>query len=282
MWSRTLTVRHSEAIGNFASGMWVDVDAIDTRIENNVMVGNLTRAIHMEANQGPALVRHNLIAFNRKAQVPNFWPYGAGIAISQQFNLLVEENLVYGNDIAQIGVHSDFVARRFGKQGDMQDMFNFETREPLDLRTRFLELRRNVVVSTDAGFEQRSFSMPGEDFDEGEFYKTFTSRDNLFWHPKGESGLVFRIGVVRFVGGEGGHSGAGNDPENQLNWSRWLQVSRQEKGAKIADPMFADPEHGDFTLREGSPIADWGLPQFKIDPKHIEASKTVADRSHVQ
>lgn len=283
MWSRTLTVRDSQAIGNYATGMWVDVDAIDTRIERNVIVGNLTRGLHMEANQGPGIVRHNLVAFNRRPQVPNFWPFGSGIAISQQFNLLVEENIVYGNDVAQIGVRSDFVARRYGRQGDMQDMFNFETREPLDTRTRFLEIRRNVVVATTDGFEQRALSMPGLDFDGGEFHKTLTSDQNLFWHvPGGEEALVFRIGVVRFVGPEGGHSGPGNDPENQLSWVRWRDVSGQERASRVADPHFVDPENGDFTVKSDSPVADWGLPSFRIDPQWIQASRTIADREPAQ
>lgn len=63
---------------------------------------------------------------------------------------------------------------------------------------------------------------------------------NLYWTPSGEP--------VRF----GGQS-----------WARWQAAGKDHNGL-IADPLFVDPEHGDFTLRPGSPAAQIGFEPWDL------------------
>ena len=48
-----------------------------------------------------------------------------------------------------------------------------------------------------------------------------------------------------------------------VSWQQW-QARGQDKNSLIADPGFADPEHGDFSLRPDSPASKIGFKQIDV------------------
>jgi len=65
--------------------------------------------------------------------------------------------------------------------------------------------------------------------------------DNLYWNPTGAP--------IRFAG---------------QSWEQW-RAKDQDIHSKIANPGFADPEHGDFTLRPDSPALALGFKPFEFN-----------------
>lgn len=62
------------------------------------------------------------------------------------------------------------------------------------------------------------------------------------------------------------------------NFSEW-QATGQDKDSLIADPLFVDPVHGDFTLRPGSPAAQIGFEPWDVSavgPRPVTATPVSA------
>ncbi|MCX7013474.1 MAG: right-handed parallel beta-helix repeat-containing protein, partial [Candidatus Sumerlaeota bacterium] len=53
----------------------------------------------------------------------------------------------------------------------------------------------------------------------------------------------------------------------KLSFEQWQAERGQDKNSRIADPMFVDPDHGDFTLKPGSPALQLGFQP--IDLSHV-------------
>jgi hypothetical protein len=43
------------------------------------------------------------------------------------------------------------------------------------------------------------------------------------------------------------------------SWEQWQEKRGQDKHSLIADPLLADPEHGDFSLKPDSPALKLGF-----------------------
>lgn len=63
---------------------------------------------------------------------------------------------------------------------------------------------------------------------------------NLYWQTKGEA--------IQPAG---------------LTWEEW-QAKGMDRGSRIADPLFEDPEHDNFTLKPGSPALELGFKPFDL------------------
>jgi hypothetical protein len=86
----------------------------------------------------------------------------------------------------------------------------------------------------------------------GDYGREHAGRDvcafdrNLYWNASGKSVLF-----------------------GAMSFAEW-QVTGQDKGSRVADPMFMAPEKGDFRLRPRSPAADVGFEQWdfsKVGPR---------------
>ncbi len=78
----------------------------------------------------------------------------------------------------------------------------------------------------------------------------YTMKSNLYWNPVRDEVTV-----------------------GKLNFADW-QATGQDEGSLIADPLFVDPENGDFTLKPGSPASEIGFVPFDPTQAGREASAT--------
>jgi len=74
---------------------------------------------------------------------------------------------------------------------------------------------------------------------------TFQADSNLFWDL---------AGPLTIAGAKKG--GTAKVGEAALTMAQW-QASGRDIHSQVADPLFADPEHGDFTLAANSPALAW-------------------------
>ena len=90
----------------------------------------------------------------------------------------------------------------------------------------------------------------------------YTMARNVYWRTDGQP-IVF----ARVKGKDG--------KDRRLTLEEW-QAAGQDRGSIVADPMFAEPDKGDFTLKEGSPALKLG---FKpIDLTTVGPAKEVLAR----
>ncbi|MGE5293835.1 MAG: hypothetical protein ACM3VT_03315 [Solirubrobacterales bacterium] len=77
---------------------------------------------------------------------------------------------------------------------------------------------------------------------------------NLYWNASGKPVLLANKG-----------------------FAQW-QAAGQDKDGLVADPLFGDPTHGDFTLRPGSPAAQIGFESWDLSavgPRHAAAAPRI-------
>jgi hypothetical protein len=48
------------------------------------------------------------------------------------------------------------------------------------------------------------------------------------------------------------------------SFEQWQEVRGQDKHSRIADPLFVDPEHGNFALKPGSPALAIGFQRIDV------------------
>lgn len=136
--------------------------------------------------------------------------------------ILIENNITYRTKSA--GFH-----QHYGKENVIRNNIFALAKEYQVMRTRAEEhlsftFERNIVY-----------------FDEGELLGSNWSGNNyrcdynLYWNPK--------IQDFKFA---------------DWTWDEW-RAKGQDAHSKIADPLFADPEHYDFRLKPGSPALELGF-----------------------
>ena len=99
-----LVVRNNHVYDNRGPGLWTDIDNIDTRYEDNRVIGNDRMGIFHEISYDAVItgneVRGNGFGFDA-------WVWGAGIIVSTSPNVQVVGNVVEGNADGIIGVNQD-------------------------------------------------------------------------------------------------------------------------------------------------------------------------------
>lgn len=99
-----LVVRDNYVHDNNGPGLWTDIDNIDTRYENNRVIGNDRMGIFHEISYDAVItgneVRGNGFGFDA-------WIWGAGIIVSTSTNVAIFDNIVEGNADGIIGVNQD-------------------------------------------------------------------------------------------------------------------------------------------------------------------------------
>ena len=97
-----LVVRNNHVHHNDGSGLWTDIDNIDTVIEHNTVTDNGRSGIHHEISYA-AVIRYNTVERNGFAKPTWFW--GAGILVDISRDVEVYGNLVRDNANGITAVH---------------------------------------------------------------------------------------------------------------------------------------------------------------------------------
>lgn len=145
--------------------------------------------------------------------------------------MVAEDNLVYRTKAA--GFH-----QHYGRENVVRNNIFAFGREAQLMRTRAEEhlsftMERNIVYWTEGPLLGSNWS--------GDNYKL---DHNLYWNPKGG---------ISFAG---------------MDLKAW-QAKGQDRNSLVADPGFANPAVGDFTLKPGGPASQVGFVPFKVQAGRV-------------
>ena len=165
---------------------------------------------------------------------------GWGIYLDQASSqLVVENNIVFRT------THGGFCLH-FGKDNLVRNNIFAFGRQAQLLRTRPEE---HLAFT----FEQNIIYWSGEGLLEGRWQDfNFVFDNNLYWRAD-EGEIEFAIQ-------------SWDDKENKLSWQEWQEKGMDRTGA-IADPLFVDPERGDFRLQPNSPAFQLGFQPISLEGK---------------
>jgi hypothetical protein len=185
--------------------------------------------------------------------------YGAcGIYLDQgSANLLVE-----GNVVCRVG---ESVSMHWGRSNVLRNnVFAFAEKQGVFLGR---EPHHKWVDYPRPGmrFERNIFLLRGEpaysDYERSLESGELSSDMNLYWDVTRPDPLVYKFspwkgGEVTF---DWGYKGSDTDPRVRLFSLADWQGAGQDRFSRVADPEFADPEGGDFTLAADSPAREMGF-----------------------
>lgn len=144
-------IRNFNAIGNEAPGLWIDFDNQDILVDNAHLCDNFLAGLVIEASQGPIIVRNSEICNNRAQASDGFW--NGGIFSTYSDNVLLEDNLIYGNERAQIRYHRIEALREVSDRntGDKSfpDFENWRIRNNLIFTTHPNQFLIDLVANVD-------------------------------------------------------------------------------------------------------------------------------------
>jgi parallel beta helix pectate lyase-like protein len=203
-------IRRHKAVGNKTVGFWLDFDNEDVSVEGSFWCDNDGGAF-IEASEGPITIERTIICRNR---------YN-GILASVSQRLTVRDTVVYRNGAPQVEVNDT-------ASGTVD---NWETGQPITLRTQFWTLCGNAIVGSNDGRDL--LSVPDWDF----FQKSLRAAHNTYWNP----GQTNVFSLRRPLGGAA------------LDLAGWQKISGQDAQSVFADPRFSDPGKDNFTPLPGSP-----------------------------
>lgn len=207
MRSVSVSLLRHRALRNLATGIWLDEENADAALIDCSVYGNF-RGIHIEAGPGPVRVERCTVVGNRQDPTASSfrWAFGSGIAITHAAGVLLRDNFVADNDVAQVGVRGDRPERVIV--------------DPIDNRrvtrwTEHLEVERNTLVAT--GLGQNFMRVPARNADSGRCLDSLRSRGNQF------------LGRIDTPGFELSHPDA---PPTSLTFAEWKTLSGQDADSR--------------------------------------------------
>lgn len=124
------------AIANFAAGLWLDTDNRDIVIDHAFLANNAVTGLFLEAGPGPITVKNSII-YNNYQIAPNYLQT-PGLFAWSAANVTVENNLIFGNQFAQVGVRDLYPRQVEGKPNQTGTLVS-----------KNWVFRNNVVLATD-------------------------------------------------------------------------------------------------------------------------------------
>lgn len=250
------TWRRQRVVSNFCRGAWF-VGATHLTLEEAVVRDNVVSGMLVDTSAGPSLVKRCLVLGTKlHPSVREGTANPAAVSIYASPDVTLEGNVVAGNAAPALGL-SDLLPDPT-QRGVRPTQAAASGPVP---RAERHTLRHNVVYGQNAG--QMLCDWPGSDRAGAgtfaAFYPTLTLDENCFWDPaatevfatfdragRRSTGMNFEAWRAFLTGRAGAKAGTGGKAVGES--SQWM------------DPLFADPVEGDFRLREGSPVKEWGLP----------------------
>lgn len=219
---RGLLIEGHKAFDNFADGIWIDsYDSGNVTIINCESARNAGNGIHYEIAQR-AVIANNRLYLNR----------GRGIYMSSSSDSLICYNTCYANGMSGIvshGVNRPGPVERFGQWGIVPARNN-------QIYGNILCNNMNPALKPQGWSYRPEIILPNP-----------ANNPALFSGNRSDYNLYFR-----------------NNGEGLPFWYNWgekvwhkLDLWQQETGndlhSVVADPLFVDPDNGDFRLKPGSP-----------------------------
>lgn len=206
-----------KAVGNSATGFWLDTDNVNITVTRALLHANLGAGIYIEANQGPIVLRDDVICHNGQ--------WGALLVNSR--NLTIEKNILYGNGSAQIAENGG---------NDVRAVRNWETGERLQLISGDWRIWDNILVATTmvqdifAGRGAAEASAAG-----ASLRQSIDSGENVVSSPEERT--------------------VANLPWRQKSTLEgWRAITGRDSSTLYADPQFVDPENHQFSFLPNSPV----------------------------
>lgn len=212
LFMRDSTYVNLETCYNHAHGLWLDTDNRNMLVENLFSCNNDNTGLYIEANPGPITVRNSIIANNKRE----------GVRGANSEGVRVENNIFYGNDIAQIYFSGDNNGRW------IEDSYTGQSIK-LDPGENWT-VRDNIAIGKNNNHYVWEFTYSSGPLDV--FKRTADMDNNTLYHRTKSSG--FRV--------SGG----------QLNFDGYKSKLGREYNSKYQDVCFRNPDNNDFTRCDGS------------------------------
>jgi len=243
--SRGFQIVRCTAVRNDGAGFWFDIDNRDERIERSYAAENNGPGIFVEISE-TAVVRNNLCVRNGLKDERGSWGH-AGILLGEAMRCVVEHNVCAGNrtgiEVRQQGIRSlpaDPKRDRAEEKRYYSDQLVFRNNIAADNRDwQFALFGDNTFFGAKREVSSQDLELLNPD------HRGWRADHNVYY-ATGSAGFVLW--------------GAKWQPKHQeyRDLGKFMADHQLEQDSIAADPLFADWEHGDFTLRPGSPALKVG------------------------
>ncbi len=133
-----MTIRKYKAVENQAAGLWFDTGNKNILVEKAYICNNINYSLYIEANPGPITIKNSVICNNRDINSKSLgeW-YNPGILTAVSQNVILEGNVICGNDRSQIRV-IDQIDR---------DYTDVDTENKSKLKMENWLIKNNLIIS---------------------------------------------------------------------------------------------------------------------------------------
>jgi hypothetical protein len=216
--------RYSEVVAsdNQSKGLWFDTGCSNVVIEDASLCRNYGDGIFIEANPGPFEIRHSIICSNQN---------GAGVLSGNSSNVVLDQDVIYGNSKAQIMISGVYTGTR--------PMKDWKTGMTVLLRSDHWQIADSVIESQSQGQPLIATTLAPATWKN--FVDTLTANNNVWYNPDSPAALQMAGGT-------------------RVDLGQWQQLSGQDRNSRFVNPGFRDPANQDFKLSPHSPLIGLGLP----------------------
>lgn len=206
-------IRRHRAIGNHASGGWLDDEIKHVIIEDFIGMNNLRSGLSVEAVEGPLLVRNAILAGN-----------SAGLNLFDSRNMLVEDSLIIDNTNYQVRLAGSLPLPE-------EELAKIRP----DWRRNRLSKRQ---IPSDVEFRDTIIGISDREWASAPVFQ-FGMRDNAFVKPDGELSMDLTLDTIRLSGMTYGHPDGNNartfpDARNRpVSLGDWQRRTGQDKDARM-------------------------------------------------
>jgi hypothetical protein len=238
--SRGFQIVRCKSVRNDGPGFWFDIDNRDERVEGSYAAENNGPGIFIEISE-TAIVRNNLCVRNGLKDERGSWGH-AGILLGEAMRCIVEHNVSVGNrhgiEVRQQGIRSldaDPGRDRPAEKRYYSDQHIFRNNiSAYNREWQFALFGDNAFFGAKREVSEQDMQLFDPD------RRGWHAGNNVYYAASGEGLILW---------------GAKWLPKHKeyRDLAAFVADHQLEQGSIAADPLFANWETGDFTLRPGSP-----------------------------